>query len=97
MMWTMLASLGRDTCSWLWGRRGVFVIVLGVAVGIAIATRLCFDGLKMAIPQSMESEMDIARAAYGMTRVMLCVPIGTSIGGLIVAWGFSMTGANNEH
>lgn len=96
MLWTMLRNLMILTGRWLYRKRGVFVIICGVAAGIAIAMRLCFDGLKEAIPQSMASEVDVARAAWGLTRVMLSFPIGMSIGSLIVAWGTTMLGDIHE-
>lgn len=92
MLWVMLRNITILAGKWLWSKRGVFVILCGVAFGIAVATRLCFDGLKDAIPQSLEEHMDIAKAAWGMTRVMLSVPIGMSLGGLLVVWGSTMIG-----
>lgn len=96
MLWTMLRNITILAGKWLWSKRGVAVILCGVAFGILVATRLCFDGLKEAIPQSMASEVDVARAAWGLTRVMLSFPIGMSIERLIVAWGATMLGDIHE-
>lgn len=96
MFLTMLRNIMILAGKWLWSKRGVAVILCGVAFGILVATRLCFDGLKDAIPQSLEDDMDIANAAWGMTRVMLSVPIGMSLGGLLVIWGGTMLGVNHE-
>ncbi len=96
MLWTMLRNIMIRAGKWLWSRRGIFVILCGVAFGILVATRLCFDGLKEVIPQSMENDLDVARAAWGLTQVMLSVPIGMSLGGLLVIWGGTMMGVNHE-